>query len=170
MATTDEIRADVDAIRSLLDDAFDGDFSEEDWSHCVGGRHVVVTESDAVVAHASLVGRGLRIGTELVRVGYVEAVATASNRQQQGLGSIAMAAISGLLRTDAIPGFLSTGEWHFYERLGWERWRGPSSVISDDGRQVRTPEEDGGIMVYDPSRRLDRSAAIACFERPGDDW
>ena len=43
-------RADRDelaAIRALLDEAFDGDFGDDDWEHALGGIHVLVHEGDA---------------------------------------------------------------------------------------------------------------------------
>ena len=44
-------------------------------------------------------------------------------------------------------GFLATGSQPFYERLGWVRWRGPSSVTEPDGSATPTPEEDGYLMA-----------------------
>ena len=56
-------------MRSLLDEAFDGDFTDDDWHHSRGGVHVWVTESDRVIGHASLVERSLVCGGEALRVG-----------------------------------------------------------------------------------------------------
>ena len=35
----------VGSIRALLDTTFDGDFTDEDWEHAIGGTHVWVTDS-----------------------------------------------------------------------------------------------------------------------------
>jgi hypothetical protein len=68
-------------------------------------------------------------------------------------------------------GALSTGLWDFYERCGWERWRGPTFVRHGD-EIVRTADDDDGIMVlrFGRSGSADLTAAIACERRAGDDW
>ena len=58
---------------------------------------------------------------------------------------------------------------HFYERLGWQRWLGPTYVRRSDG-VVRTPDEDDGVMVLVTATAVDLTAPITCEERPGDDW
>jgi aminoglycoside 2'-N-acetyltransferase I len=59
----------------------------------------------------------------------------------------------------------------FYERLGWERWLGPTSVRTATGTE-RTPDDDGGIMILrtPASPGLDLTANIACDWRDGDVW
>jgi aminoglycoside 2'-N-acetyltransferase I len=68
-------------------------------------------------------------------------------------------------------GGLSTAHHHFYERLGWERWQGPTYVRDGDD-VIRTEEEDDGVMVlrFGPSATIDLTAPITCEARPGDDW
>ncbi|MCC7179469.1 MAG: GNAT family N-acetyltransferase [Acidobacteria bacterium] len=160
------------AIRRLLDEAFSGDFSDDDWQHALGGWHAMVGPAESVVAHAALVERRICIGTRELRCGYVEAVAVKPGRQRTGLGTAVMSAISELIRARFDIGALSTGEWPFYERLGWERWRGPTYVRTADGRRLRTIEEDEGVMVLRcaVSREIDLGAPIICEERPGDSW
>jgi hypothetical protein len=60
-------------------------------------------------------------------------------------------------------GALSTGTHVFYERFGWQRWRGPTFVDGLRGRE-RTADEDGGVMVLRTPRspRLDLDGAIVC--------
>jgi len=45
------------AMRGLLDDAFAGEFSDDDWAHALGGSHVIVEAHGAIVAHGSVVPR-----------------------------------------------------------------------------------------------------------------
>lgn len=78
------------SARAMLDEAFAGDFAESDWEHALGGWHVAVVEVGAVLAHAAIVGRVLRVGDRPVGTGYVEAVATTPARQRSGLGSRVM--------------------------------------------------------------------------------
>jgi aminoglycoside 2'-N-acetyltransferase I len=154
-----------------MDAAFAGRFDETDWAHALGGHHVFVTEGDAVVAHAAVVRRELHVGERPIGAGYVEAVATAPARKGTGFGSVAMAAADGVLREHHELGALSTGSPGFYERLGWERWRGPT-FVRRGADLVRTPEEDAGIMVlrFGPSAGVDLAASISCEARAGDDW
>lgn len=168
--TDDLTPSDVAAIRGLLDVAFGGRFDERDWEHAVGGRHALVRASGAVVAHGAVVPRGLWIGGVERLVGYVEAVATEPGEQGRGHGTSVMRALADEIRARHDIGVLSTGEWGFYERLGWQRWRGPTSVRLGNGDVVRTPEEDDGIMVLDAGGGLDLDATITCAERAGDDW
>lgn len=160
------------AIRRLLDDAFAGDFTDDDWQHALGGWHALIEEAGAIVAHAAVVERRLEIGGRVVSAGYVEAVAVPTSRQRSGLGSSVMRAINAIIRERFELGALSSGEWGFYERLGWERWRGPTYVRRADGQIVRTPDEDDGVMVLRTERSgpLDLREPIACDERPGDSW
>ena len=66
---------------------------------------------------------------------------------------------------------LGTGRHRFYERLGWQTWRGPTSVRAPEGMQ-RTPDEDGYILVLTTpsSPPLDPAAPISCDWRVGDVW
>lgn len=158
-------------IRDLLDDAFAGEFSDDDWEHSLGGWHVVVTEPDTILAHAAVVPRSIEIDGEPFRAGYVEGVATAPGRHGEGLGSLAMSQIMQVLRREFEFGALSTSRHDFYARLGWERWRGPTFVRH--GRElVRSWDEDDAVMVlrYGPSLSVDLTASISCDARTGDDW
>jgi hypothetical protein len=41
-STTAELSAvELRRLRRLLDEAYDGEFSEDDWRHCLGGLHVL---------------------------------------------------------------------------------------------------------------------------------
>jgi aminoglycoside 2'-N-acetyltransferase I len=158
-------------IRALLDAAFGERFSDDDWAHGLGGWHAVLSERGVVVAHASVVPRVLEVAGRPFRTGYVEAVGTRPDRQGQGLGTQVSQEVTSLVRDRYELGALSTGAHHFYARLGWERWRGPTYVRHGEDL-VRTEDEDDGVMVLrtGPSAGLDLAAAISCETRPGDDW
>jgi aminoglycoside 2'-N-acetyltransferase I len=170
--TADLTSAELTAIRRLMDVAFDGDFSDDDWAHAVGGWHALLAADGLVIAHAAVVERRIEIGARSWGAGYVEAVAVHPSRQRTGLGSRVMAALDEVLRTRFELGVLSSGEWAFYESLGWQRWRGPTFVRAADGRMIRTPDEDDCVMVrlHGPSLALDLDAPITCEERAGDSW
>jgi len=95
----------------------------------------------------------------------------AEGRRRSGLGTLVMMRIADVIRQHMQMGALSTGHHRFYERLGWERWRGPTYVREGD-RLLRTEDEDRGVMVlrHGPGATVDLTAAIACPARAGDDW
>jgi aminoglycoside 2'-N-acetyltransferase I len=174
-STTDAlISAEIEAIRSILWAAFpagDEGFTEDDWQHALGGRHFLLELDGAIVAHAAVVARELHVAGRSVRTGYVEAVATDPPRQGRGFGAKLMEAVDGYVRASFELGALGTGSHQFYERLGWETWRGPSSVRTESGSR-RTPDDDGYILILrtGSSPALDLDADISCEWRPGDVW
>ena len=177
-ATSDALRGpEIDAIQTLLVDAFaplaheDGAFEDADWDHALGGVHVVLAADGQIGAHAAVVERTLEIAGRPVRTGYVEAVATRIGHHGLGHGSTVMTEVNAIIRAGFELGALGTGRFSFYERLGWERWRGASSVRRPDGL-VRTPDDDGYLLVLRTPTQpaLDLDAPISCDWRPGDVW
>ena len=158
-------------LRALLDSSFEGDFSDEDWDHALGGAHVWLTGLHGLISHGSLVERTLVCSGETLGVGFVEAVATDASYRRKGHGSRVMRRIGELIREDYPLGALSNGTHAFYECLGWERWRGPTFVESPGGRE-RTPADDDDIMILRTPRspRLDLNGEIVCDWRLGDVW
>lgn len=165
----------LDAIRRLMDAAFAGDehggFDDDDWQHALGGVHFVAMLDGRIVGHASVVERELRVDGMPLGTGYVEAVATEPDRQGQGIGSAVMRQVNREVQRGFELGALGTGSQGFYRRLGWEVWRGPSSVRTMQGEQP-TPYEDGYIMILrtPSSPALDLAQPISCDWRPGDAW
>ncbi len=158
-------------IRSLLETAFSGAFTDDDWNHTVGGIHVWLIGAHGPISHGSLIERTIVCAGVALRVGFVEAVATDASQRRQGHGTGVMSHIDQLIREHYPLGVLSTGTPLFYETLGWERWRGPTFVDSPRGRE-RTPADDGDIMVlWTPrSPHLDLDGEIVCDWRQGDVW
>ncbi len=159
------------ALRALWDRAFD-DFTDDDADRAYGGVHVLARDGEQVVAHASAVPRRLRFGTGPWRtVGYVEAVATDPPLQGRGVGRRVMVALQGEIAARWPVAMLSTGSaTGFYERLGWERWRGTSFTATAEG--VVPDGEEEGLMVLrlDASVVPDLTAHVTCEDRPGDAW
>lgn len=161
----------LEELRELLLAGFDGDFSDDDWDQTIGGCHFFVEDDGSLVSHASVVPRVIEIGSRPLRVGYVEGVATHPARRRQGFSSAAMTVASDHIRSVYEMGALGTDLFSFYERFGWERWRGPTYIRRTDGL-FHSDEEDGYVMVlrFGPSAKVDLSAPISCEERSGDDW
>jgi aminoglycoside 2'-N-acetyltransferase I len=175
LATSELTRSETEAIRALMDVAFGSDeeerFTDDDWQHAVGGVHFVLELDGEIVAHASVVEREIHVDGQALRTGYVEAVATAPERQGMGLGSVVMTDVTDHIRERYELGGLGTGRQSFYGRLGWQIWAGPSSVRMADGDRP-TPDDDSYVMVLatPASPPLDLGAPISCDWRPGDVW
>ncbi len=146
-------------------------FTDEDFDHALGGVHAIGVEGAEIVGHASWVERELHVAGVPIATGYVEAVAVLPELQRRGLGTRVMGALTRDLRRRFPLGALDTSKHAFYERLGWERWRGPTSVWTTDGDRP-TPEEDGYVMILrtPTSPPLDLDAPISCDRREGDVW
>ncbi len=166
-----------EAIRALMDEAFrdehepDEAFTDDDWQHALGGTHVVLDAGGEILAHASVVERRLQVGERSLRTGYVEAVATSPARQGEGFGTLVMRDVGEIIRAGFELGGLGTGAQHFYERLGWRVWPGPTFVRAPGGDRP-TPDDDRFVMVlFTPSTpALDETLPISCDWRPGDVW
>ena len=173
---TNELTVDeASAIRELLRDAFaddeDGPFTEDDWLHALGGAHFVLAIDGRIRGHAAVVQRELHVGDRPLRTGYVEAVAVAPDYQRRGLGTTIMREAARHILADYELGALGTGSHAFYQRLGWQTWRGRSFVRSSSGLTA-TPDDDGYIMVLLTTRTADLNldAPISCDWRAGDVW
>jgi aminoglycoside 2'-N-acetyltransferase I len=160
-------------LRHLLDQAYEGEFSQDDWQHCLGGVHVLGWLDGELVAHASVVTRRLYCADRPLRTGYVEGVAVRTDCRRKGFATAVMLEINGIIARGYELGALSDGSGieGFYQRLGWRTWLGPTLVITANGHE-RTEDEDGYILVLptEATRDLDLTQPLACEWRPGDDW
>jgi aminoglycoside 2'-N-acetyltransferase I len=168
--TADLDPATLAAARSLLDEVFEGELTDSDWEHGLGGVHALVWDDDGRLAgHASVIQRRLLHGGRALRAGYVEGVGVRAASRRRGYGGALMAALEHVIRgaydlgalgatDDAVP---------LYEGRGWRRWEGPLFALTPAGR-VRTPEEEGAVYVLGDD--LDRSGELTCDWRDGDLW
>jgi aminoglycoside 2'-N-acetyltransferase I len=153
--------------------AFDESWGDY-WESIGPGVHVIAEDpAGRIVAHAAIVDRLLYPGESTLRGGYVEAVAVLPDRQRSGIGTTVMEVINGMIDERYELGALGTGSHPFYERIGWVIWQGPTWIRERDGQLVRSPDEDGGIMVRRTPATpaaLDLAAPIAVDWRPGEVW
>ena len=173
-ATTAELTGEaLAALRGMVFEAFGGRFDEHDWEHTLGGVHLLVVEDGEPVAHGAVVPRVLVAGGRELRTGYGEGVATRGDRRGAGLATAVMRAVGRIVRAGYELGALADGTRisGFYQRLGWETWRGPTFVAGPEG-PLRTAEDDGGILVLRTSATagLEVTGPLVCDWRPGDVW
>ena len=163
--------ATLGAARALLDAAFGGDMTDDDWEHALGGVHALVWEGDEPIGHASVVQRRLLHRGRALRSGYVEAVGVHANRRRRGHGAAMMEALERVVRgAYALGALAATGEAaDFYAARGWQLWRGPTSALKPRGIQ-RTEKHDGDIYVLPVAARLDLSGELTCDWRDGNVW
>ncbi|MFC0009000.1 GNAT family N-acetyltransferase [Devosia nitrariae] len=166
-------------IRRLLEETFDGQFSEEDWDHTLGGVHALVWEDGQLIGHGSLVQRRLihtwrAAGgpTEplALRTGYLEAMAVRADRRRQGIGGAIIRALGDVVQGAYALGALSASDdgLRFYAAHGWQRWQGRTFALTPFGVE-RTQEEDAGIFVL-PVVEVDLFGDLTCDWRDGDVW
>jgi aminoglycoside 2'-N-acetyltransferase I len=149
----------------------EGDFSEADVAHAMGGVHWVAEARGRIVAHASVVPRELEVDGVPIATGYLEAVATHPDWRRRGIASRLLAAAGAHIAERFDLGALSTDVPQIYVSAGWVRWRGPTYVRMADG-PVRTEDEDDGIMVLRVTRTppLALTSPLSCEWRAGDCW
>ncbi|WP_051963135.1 GNAT family N-acetyltransferase [Deinococcus misasensis] len=157
-------------LRDFLSLVYEEDFADEDWDHALGGVHILVRHENQLVGHAAVVQRQLYISEKAFRVGYLEAMAVHPQFQRQGIGRQMMAQVNHLIQRAYDFGALGASDEGFglYLQTGWQVWPGELGVLSFQGIE-RTPEEEGGVMVY-PAFPEDPSHMLICDFRSGDVW
>jgi aminoglycoside 2'-N-acetyltransferase I len=159
------------AARALLDGVFDGDLTEHDWEHSLGGMHALLWDGTELIGHASVVQRRLIHRGQALRAGYVEGVGVRADQRRRGHGATMMEALAQVIRAAYDLGALGATDEaaDFYAALGWTLWRGPTSALTPTGIE-RTPDEDGCIYVLPLAAPLDLSGELTCDWRDGDLW
>jgi aminoglycoside 2'-N-acetyltransferase I len=160
-----------ESAHRLLIEAFDGEFSADDWGHALGGMHALVYHHGALIAHASVVQRQLLHRGTPLRTGYVEGVGVREDWRGRGLGSALMDGAEQVIRGAYQLGALSPSESarELYRGRGWLQWQGPTSVLAPGGL-TRTPEDDTSVFVLPVTVELDPTADLVCDWRSGDVW
>ncbi|MCX4674063.1 GNAT family N-acetyltransferase [Streptomyces sp. NBC_01433] len=155
-------------IRDLLDTAFDGDFSDGDWDHTLGGVHACVRDgSGLLLAHGSVIQRRVVHGGRSYRVGYVEGVAVRAEHRREGLGGRVMAALERVIDGAYAFGALSASDAGaaLYVSRGWEPWPGQLAAQGPEGVEP-LPDEEGSTYVRGTLPA--RSGTLAFDWRDGD--
>jgi aminoglycoside 2'-N-acetyltransferase I len=130
-----------------------------------GGWHFLAYHHDQVVSHAMVTTRWLQPdGHPVLKTAYIDAVATLPTFQGQGYGSAVMRHLAEEIDQEYEIACLETDRETFYERLGWQTWRGPLAGRGKDGLILTT--EQPGIMILrlsqTPELDLDSMLTIEC--------
>lgn len=169
--TADLDRATLAAARVLLDEVFEGELTDDDWEHSLGGVHALMWAGTELIGHASVIQRRLLHGGRALRAGYVEGVGVRADHRRRGHGGALMTALERVIRGAYDLGALAAADQavDFYAGRDWQQWRGPTSALTPAGI-VRTEDEDGGVFVLPVSVPLDLSGELSCDWRDGDVW
>jgi aminoglycoside 2'-N-acetyltransferase I len=161
----------LQSAHQLLVKAFEGEFSEDDWEHTLGGMHALICKHGVLIAHAAVVLRRMLYRGAQLRTGYVEGVAVREDWRGQGLCTALMDGVEQVIRGAYKLGALSSSEQTsgIYLGRGWIQWKGPTSVLSPGGLN-RTPEDDGTVFVLPVDVKVDPTADLVCDWRSGDVW
>jgi aminoglycoside 2'-N-acetyltransferase I len=172
VVTADLTAGEARQLRAFLDEAFAGGFGDDDWSHALGGVHVLASIDGGLAAHAAVVARQLIVGGDTLRTGYVEAVATGAAWRRRGIAGRLMESVERLVTGGFELGALASSEegGPLYLRRGWTPWEGPLAALTPGGT-VATPDEQV-FVLRTPSTpvALDPTGMLTCDWRRGDLW
>jgi aminoglycoside 2'-N-acetyltransferase I len=135
-----------------------------------GGRHFLAYRGDELVSHAVATTRWLQPDRlPILQTAFVDAVSTLPAYEGRGYGRAAMNALVAAV-DDCEIACLQTDIPGFYERLGWELWRGPLAGRGEHGL-IPTPEQRG-VMVHRLPRTpaLDLDALLTIEPQPNRIW
>jgi predicted N-acetyltransferase YhbS len=135
-----------------------------------GGLHVLAVLNGKLVGHAMATTRWLQPeGMHVMRTAYVDAVSTSPAHQRQGIGSVVMRQLVAQL-TDYEVACLETDKPAFYERLGWQQWRGPKA--GRDGEQLIPTLDEQIVMIHTLNKlvKLNLYGLLTIECQPGRIW
>ncbi|MFJ7959827.1 GNAT family N-acetyltransferase [Streptomyces sp. NPDC096319] len=159
------------SVRGMLDTAFEGDFSDDDWEHTLGGVHAWIEDERGIVAHGAVVLRRPLHRGRSHRVGYVEGVAVREDLRRQGLGGAVMAALERVIDGTYDFAALSASDEGaaLYRARGWRVWDGRVEALAPEGI-VHLAEDEGSVFLRSAAgRALPDPAAPLVFDwRDGD--
>jgi aminoglycoside 2'-N-acetyltransferase I len=135
------------------------------------GLHVLAYVGERLSSHAVVTTRWLQPeGLPLLKTAYVDAVSTSPEFQGQGHGSAVMRHLAAIIREEYEIACLETEIVAFYERLGWEEWRG-SLAGRAEHRLVPTPDQTGIMVLRLPrTPELNISSLLTVEIQPARIW
>jgi aminoglycoside 2'-N-acetyltransferase I len=137
-----------------------------------GTPHVLGYAGGRLVSHAMYGTRWLQPeGHPVLKTAWVDAVATLPEHQGSGYGSAIMQRLAKVIAPEYEIGGLHTDDkMHFYERGGWERWRGTLAGRGDNDELVFTPEQQGVMVLRLPQTPPLNIEGLLTIEISGRIW
>ena len=152
-------------VYDLLRITFPDDDTDQDAFWPPDSVHALVYDSNELIAHAGFLERTLYLPERDVLTAYVEYVA--AEPRYQGHGTSAMDALVDEIKLrDYTLAALGAASPDFYERLGWQLWRGPTGYRKD-GHVIDMPDNEKP-MVLDLGANVNLDARIGV--RLAGDW
>ncbi len=106
-----------------------------------------------------------------LKTAYVDAVSTLPVYQGLGYASAVMRRLADDIDGHFAIGCLQTDRAGFYERLGWELWRGPMAGRRVDGSLVPTRDQTGVMVLrLTDTPDLDLGAMLTIECQPSRIW
>jgi aminoglycoside 2'-N-acetyltransferase I len=135
-----------------------------------GGRHFLAYRGPELVSHAVVTTRWVQPeGQRVLKTAYVDAVATRPTYQGQGHASAVMDRLAATIDDYEIA-CLQTDRPGFYDRLGWEVWRGTLAGRSEHGL-IPTPRQRGVMVLRLPrTPPLDMETQLTIEVQPERIW
>jgi len=132
--------------------------------------HVLGFLDKSLVSHALWVTRCLQVNANpIMRTAYIEAVATEKMYRARGFATMIMKRVAEEIQ-DYDLGALSPFSVAYYEHLGWERWKGPLFIRTDEGLMHTPSDEDVMILRLPRTPELDLNASLSAEWRDGELW
>ena len=156
-------------IISLCNHAYEEDL-EPILETFVNATHVLGYSNNLLVCHALWVTRYLQVGTNpIMRTAYVEAVATEARYRQRGFAAAVMKCLVNEVQ-DYDLAALSPFCVEYYQRLGWDLWRGPL-FIRTKGKRISSPHDEEVMIFRLPKTPvLDLNDSLSAEWREGELW
>ena len=156
-------------IVSLCNRAYEKDM-EPILNTFVDATHILGYYNELLVCHALWVTRYLQAGANpIMRTAYVEAVATESEYRNRGLAAAVMKYLVGEIQDYELAA-LSPFRVNYYERLGWELWRGPLFIRTKDSLMSCVDDEEVMVFRLPKTPSLDLNAPLSAEWRDGELW
>jgi aminoglycoside 2'-N-acetyltransferase I len=132
--------------------------------------HVLGYQVGKLVSHALWVTRWLQAGnSQMLRTAYVEGVATESEYRGLGYASAIMKRVEEEIQAFEL-GALSPFSVTYYERLGWELWRGALYIRTEAGLVRSSTDEEVMIIRLPKTPDLDLNTPLSAEWREGELW
>lgn len=166
--SSDLSSAEREAILAVCNAAYEEDIGLI-WDLFPDAMHVLGYLEETLVSHALWVTRWLEVGEgPLLRTAYVELVATAPAHQGRGFATAVMQRLQAAVADYDLAALCpAVPEW--YARLGWETWRGPLAIRTNEGLLL-TPDELVMVLRLPNTPPLDLDAPLSAEWRPGEVW